>query len=409
MPDPLRFWTKAPQARRTLLFASSTHVWSDLFYAMYVPLLLPIKDDLDLTFFEVGLLRAGYSAASTVLQIPVGFLAEKVGEFWLLVGGNLWVASGMVGMGLAPTFGILLALTLIGGLGGGTQHPLASGMVSRAYDAKGRATAVGTVNFAGDLGKMAAPALALVVAVTYGWRVTMVTVGIAAIVFFVASVSIRKSVDLGKPEVVRSDEVEGNSQENGSRGFAVLSVVGFIDSAIRAAALTFVPFILRDRGMSDPQVTAMLIFLLFGGAIGKYVCGWLSERYNTVSLIWMTKGMAAAFLFATIYVPMLLILPLMVILGIGLNGTSSVLYATVARFVPQARRSRMYGFFYTTNETGGFAAPLVFGGLADVFGIRASMAVLAVFSATILPVSLALRQYFRPSADWQKLSGKAPV
>lgn len=402
MNSPLGFWKRSPQPRRTLLFASATHVWSDLFYAIYAPLLPLIKDDLDLTFTEVALLKSAYSAASAVLQVPVGFLAEKVGEFWLLVGGNLWVASGIVGMAFAPTFGVLLAITLIGGLGGGTQHPLASGIVSRAYDAKGRATAVGTVNFAGDLGKMAAPAMALIVAVAYGWRTTLFVIGVAAIIFFVASFFVRRSVDIGKAEPIDSKSENSHAGGAANKGFALLSVVGFIDSAIRAAALTFVPFILEDRGMSTPQIFAMLFLLLGGGAIGKYVCGWLSERYDTISLIWITKGLAAAFLFATIYTPMFAIGPLMVLLGIGLNGTSSVLYATVATFVPQAHRGRMYGFFYTTNEFGGFAAPLVFGRLADVFNIRISMAVMALFTATILPVSLALRKHLKPPTVWDE-------
>ena len=52
-------------------------------------------------------------------------------------------------------------------------------MVSRAYDDKGRATAVGTVNFAGDLGKMIAPLVAGLIAVSMGWRATFMVVGLA--------------------------------------------------------------------------------------------------------------------------------------------------------------------------------------------------------------------------------------
>ncbi|MXY44683.1 MAG: MFS transporter [Dehalococcoidia bacterium] len=403
MINPLRFWTRAPQARRTLLFASATHVWSDLFFALYAPLLPLIKDDLDLTFTEVAMLKSLYAAASAVLQVPVGFMADRVGEFWLLVGGNLWVAVGLIGMALAPSFVLLLAFTLLGGLGGGTQHPLASGIVSRAYDSRARATAVGTVNFAGDLGKMAAPAFALVVAVSYGWRGTMLVIGIGAIAFFLALMFIRRSVEIDRPEPVESKRADAyDGTDKSITGFKILSVVGFIDSAIRAAALTFVPFILEDRGMESTEIFIMLILLLAGGAFGKYLCGWFSERHGLISIVWVTKASAAIFLVATIYAPMVTMAPLMVLLGIGLNGTSSSLYATVASFVPQARRSRMYGFFYTTNEIGSFAAPLAFGRVADVFSIRASMALMGLLAATILPVSLALRGFLRPSPAWEE-------
>ena len=387
--------------RRTLIFASATHVWSDLFFALYAPLLPLIKEDLDLTFTEVGMLKALYSAASTVLQVPVGFMAERVGEFWLLVGGNIWVALGLIAMSLAPGFVALLAATLVGGLGGGTQHPLASGIVSRAYDTKARATAVGTVNFAGDLGKMAAPAVALVVAVAYGWRETMLFTGIAAVAFFLASTLVRRSVDIGRPEPAGPEHAHGGGRTNA--GFRILSVVGFIDSGIRAAALTFVPFILAHRGMEESLVFVMLILLLAGGALGKYVCGWLSERHGLISIVWATKALAAALLAATVAAPMVAMAPLVVLLGIGLNGTSSSLYATVALFAPQARRSRMYGFFYTTNSIGEFAAPLAFGRLADALNIRASMGLMGLFAATVLPVSLALRAHLRPEPARESL------
>ena len=404
MINPLRFWTRAPQARRTLLFASATHVWSDLFFALYAPLLPLIKDDLDLTFTEVAMLKSLYAAAMAVLQVPVGFMADRVGEFWLLVGGNIWVAVGLIGMSLAPTFALLLAFTLLGGLGGGTQHPLASGIVSRAYDSKARATAVGTVNFAGDLGKMAAPAIALVVALSHGWRGTMLIIGIGAIAFFLASTFIRRSVEIGRAESVESRPANGDGRDDSTTtGFKILSVVGLIDGAIRAAALTFVPFILDDRGMEKTEIFVMLILLLAGGAFGKYICGWFSERHGLISIVWITKASAAVLLVATVYAPMVTIAPLMVLLGVGLNGTSSSLYATVAIFAPQARRSRMYGYFYTTNEIGAFAAPLLFGRIADIFSIRASMALMGLFTATILPVSLALRGYLRPSSAWEEV------
>jgi len=49
----------------------------------------------------------------------------------------------------------------------------------------------------------------------------------------------------------------------------------------------------------------------------------------------------------------------LVALGLGLNGTSSVLSAPVAELIPSHRRARLYGYFYTTNETGTVLAPLV--------------------------------------------------
>ena len=395
----LRFWQKSQPARRTLIFASSTHVWSDLFFALYAPLLPLIKEDLGLTFTEVALLKSVYAGASAVLQVPAGFIAERVGEFWLLIGGNIWVAVGLICMAFAPGFALLLGFTLVGGLGGGTHHPLASAIVSRAYEDKGRATAVGTVNFAGDIGKLLAPVLALVIAVNYGWRITMLVIGVAAIVYMVMTLLIRRSINIGRPDP--TDNGPHASDRTIGAGYITLSIVGFLDSATRAAALTFIPFILEDKGYSISQIFSMLILLLIGGAAGKYLCGRLSERYGTIELIWITKGIAAGLLVLTVYTPLTLIGPLMIVLGITLNGTSSVLYSTVAEMVPNARRSRMYGFFYTTNESGSFAAPLFYGVIADIFSVRTSMVIMGILTAVILPVSLPLRTYLDRNKAWE--------
>ena len=391
----LRFLKEPDQAGRSLVFASATHVWSDLFFSLLVPLLFIMKEDpeLDLSFAQVGFLSTVHTGASAVLQVPSGFLAERIGEFWLLLGGNLWAAAGLVAMAIASSYPWLLGTALLGGLGGGTQHPLASSLVSRIYDEQGRSTALGAVNFAGDLGKMVAPVVALLVAPRYGWRATMWVVGLAGMAFMMLAGVVRRG---GAPPPVPSPGVDGEGASAGSvetAGFVVLSLVGFLDSSARRGALVFMPFLLRDKGMSAEQVIGLTFLLLAGGAAGKLVCGWLDERYGSVSLIWGTKGLTAALLVAALYTPVPLLAPLMVLLGIGLNGTSSVLYATVAAFVPLRLRARYYGIFYTTNEGGTTLAPVVYGLLADLLQVRTTLVIMALVTTLVLPASLPLRKY----------------
>ena len=373
------------------------HVWSDLFFALLLPLLPSIKNTLGLTFFQVWLLRSMFSGATAILQIPAGFLAESVGEFWLLVLGNAWVSLGLIAMALSPVFIVLLVASFIGGLGGGTQHPLGSSLVSRAYDDRGRSTAVGTVNFAGDLGKMLAPLVALI-AIPFGWRAVLWAVGIGGLLFMMLSILTRRSVDIGKP-VSKVKAEDGGSGDSGRMGgFAMLSVVGFLDSATRGASLVILPFVMDAKGMGPGQISLMLILLFAGGAVGKYVVGWLGERFPTVSLIWGTKGLTAVLLMLSLATPAMVLAPLMVILGIGLNGTSSALYASVANLIPLRRRARFYGLFYTTNEVGMVLVPLIYGVVADMFGLSAAVIVMGLATMLILPVSLGLRSHLSLTA-----------
>ena len=398
--------SKGPvRRRRTLAFASATHVWSDLFYALLIPLLPLMREDpaLDLSYTEIGLLRTGFGTASVVLQIPAGFLAERWDEFWLLIAGNIWVGAGFLLMAALTSFVPLLAATVLGGLGGGTQHPLATSMVSRAYRDEGHSVAVGTVNFAGDIGKLLAP---LVVVVGLGWRSTMRLVGAAGIVFMALSMLTRRSV--GPP---RKDDapVEGGSPSvidaaAPARGLFTLGSIGFMDAATRTAALTFVPFVLADRGAGTREVLILLTLLLAGGAAGKYGCGWLDDRYGSMGLVWWTKGVTALLLLAILVTPVVSAPALMLVLGFGLNGTSSVLYAAVARFAPRDRRATTYGYYYTVTEASAIA-PLIYGRIADMTNLRVTMMVMAAATALILPASLLVRRHLAAGAPPRAASG----
>src|SRR5207245_1061080 len=77
-----------------------------------------------------------------------------------------------VGYGVAGLTGSLygvIAGLLLAGLGGSTQHPIASTLVSGAYPGLRSRTALGTYNFTGDVGKVVLPALFALIAASLGW------------------------------------------------------------------------------------------------------------------------------------------------------------------------------------------------------------------------------------------------
>jgi len=90
--------------------------------------------------------------------------------------------------------------------------------------------------------------------------------------------------------------------------------------------------------------------------------------------------------------PALFLLPVQ---GIALNGTSSVLYGTVAELVVPERRSRVYGVFYTIGIGSGALAPPLFGLLSDAAGVPVTLAALAAAILTTLP----LAQLLRPAVE----------
>jgi len=85
-------------------------------------------------------------------------------------------------------------------------------------------------------------------------------------------------------------------------------------------------------------------------------------------------------------------------IGIVLNGTSSVLYGTVAELVPAARRARAFGVFYTLTIGAGALSPALYGLLGDTIGVPRTFGVIAAVVLLVLPLTLGLRPALRALA-----------
>ena len=86
-------------------------------------------------------------------------------------------------------------------------------------------------------------------------------------------------------------------------------------------------------------------------------------------------------------IPSLVLLPL---LGVMLNGTSSVLYGTVPELAPPDRTERAFALFYTGTIGSGAFAPVLFGVLGDAAGATWATLATAVTAIATIPIALAL-------------------
>jgi hypothetical protein len=77
------------------------------------------------------------------------------------------------------------------------------------------------------------------------------------------------------------------------RRYAFLSALGMLDSSTRGAALAFLPFLLLDKGL-DASGVSWLFTVVFGGALGKFGCGWLGDRLGSTALIVTTELVTVA-------------------------------------------------------------------------------------------------------------------
>jgi len=174
-------------------------------------------------------------------------------------------------------------------------------------------------------------------------------------------------------------------------GFPLLLSVGVIDSATRMAFLTFLPFVLTAKGASLPTVGLALTLVFAGGAAGKLVCAFIGARIGTVATVWLTETVTALGIVALLPLPLEAALVLLPVVGIALNGTSSVLYGSVPDLVTPKKRQRAFGIFYTGTIGAGAVSPALYGLLGDAVGVSSALIVVAAVVLLTLPMTLVLR------------------
>jgi len=396
------------QRRITLTTGGVFHFFHDGIadgLAVFLPLW---QTSFGLSLTQVGLLVTCFEGATGFLQIPAGFLGERFGERTLLVVGTLVTAISFMCLGFVEGLVSLVFLLFVGGAGAAVQHPLASSMVSKAYNHNGRRMALGTYNFSGDIGKFLFPALAAVALFRIGWRPVCAGMGLFGCMLAVALFFILRHARVGGSELGEKNQ-KGASKTNdwgivNKGAFSTLSVIGVVDTAVRVAMITFGPFLFIQKGLRAESVGFALSLLFIGGAAGKFICGALAERIGITATVVITECITGFGILLLTVLPFPHIYFFLPVLGAALNGTSSVLYGTVADFVSPHRVARAFGLFYTFVIAAAALAPPIMGRISEILGLGDSIRLIGWIALSTVPMALALaRQTVELSKENQNI------
>jgi MFS family permease len=387
----------APE-RRTMGVACGAHVLHDGFTDLLYVLLPLWQAEFGLGYAEVGLLRAFYVGSMAGFQVPAGLFAERFGGPLILGLGTALAGIGYLVAGASVGFAMLIGALILGGLGSGVQHPIGANLVAQAFSGQRSRAALAGYNFSGDLGKMAFPAATALLLTLMPWRAATMTIGIVGLAAAAAILAARGLPGReAKPQgAVSEPETAGASQRG--RGFPLLLAIAMIDSATRMGFLTFLPFLLKMKGADLPMIGIALTLVFAGGAAGKLLCGWLGARLGVVRATFVTEGLTAAGILLLLPLPLIAGLTVLPLIGMALNGTSSVLYGTVPELVAPARRQRAFGIFYTSGVGAGALAPVLYGLASDLADVATMMVLIAAVVLVTLPLAWRLRRYLDQSA-----------
>jgi MFS family permease len=384
-------------ARRTMAVACGAHMLHDGFTDLLYVLLPLWQTEFGLGYAEIGLLRALFAGSMAGFQVPAGALAERIGGPLLLGLGTALLGIGYLAAGASVGFAMLTGALVVAGLGASVQHPIAANLVAQAYPGVRSRTALGTYNFSGDLGKTAVPALTAWLVALMPWRSATALLGCGALAAAAAILAVRglPGAVVREPKLAEREAARAETSEEPRRGFPLLLSIAMIDSATRMGFLTFLPFLLKLKGAELPTIGIALTLIFSGGAVGKLVCGWLGARLGVVKAVFLTEGMTAAGILALVPLPLIAGLAVLPLIGVALNGTSSVLYGTVPELVAPERRQRAFSIFYTGGIGAGALSPVLYGLVSDLIDVPVMMALIATVVLATLPLTWCLRPSLR--------------
>jgi MFS transporter, FSR family, fosmidomycin resistance protein len=380
------------RALRSACIAHAVHDgMTDLVYV-----LLPIwQTQFAISYAMAGLMRALYSGVMAGLQIKASGLSKRFGRRALLVTGTALAGTGYLLAGQAGGIVGIGAALAFGGMGASTQHPLASSLVADTHRGSASKKALASYNFSGDVGKMLVPALVGVSLNWMSWRQSVTAIGLLGIA---TALFLARTMPTLPPKTLtdKARDSAAASSSTASSGFIALLLTGVLDSASRMGFLTFLPFLLKSKGAVSSTIGLALSLLFIGGAAGKLVCGYLGVRLGMMRTVWLTEAATALFILLILGLDLNPALALLPLLGLALNGTSSVLYGTVPELVQSDNREHAFALFYTGTIGGGALSPILFGYLSDRAGIPLAMKAVAGILLLTLPLAWWVQRKIEP-------------
>ncbi len=330
-----------------------------------------------------------------------GWLVDKYGAKWLLVGYLLGCAATSVAAWASPDLAILFVTMFAMGSFASIYHPAGLSLISRETRPQDRTRALGYHGILGSLGIASAPLLAGLVLEFLDWRqyylvlaIPGTLLGLLMALFLVEHhrVAAKANRAAGLPEPTTTDE------PSNWNGFFVLTVSGVLTGLAYAALVNFLPRYLEgiDLGFTATNPRSMKNYLAGGvllvGVAGQYLAG-------KIGRVDKLERQLAVVLFAT--------LPLLIAMGFAegvqriwaVGAVSFVLFmqqplynSLIAQYVPLRRRSLGYGFSNTVSfGIGGLGATYA-GLFTDDRIIYGSLGGF-VFLAGVVALWLAMRKH----------------
>jgi predicted MFS family arabinose efflux permease len=347
------------------------HFLSHFYVLCLPPLFLPWQKSFGVSFAELGLTVALMSGTTAVLQTPVGFLVDRYGARIFLVGGTLLMSLSMAAMGLATDFWQILVLATLSGIGNSVIHPCDYAIISGSVDHDRMGRSFALHSFSGNLGFSAGPPVMALLAVTIGWRSSLLLVGLLGVPVVL---SILLQSRILKDQVRHETHHAGEALTGRALLFSrtMLLFFGFylLGSMAGAGVQAWLITVLHTvKGFELAIASTALTGYMAGSTCGVLVGGWFADTYRQhVSGFAVALTVVSASLVLVVAVaalPWEVVIGLMFGSGLALGASRTPRDVMLKDASPPGQIGKVFGFVSAGLPLGSALTPVPFGMLID--------------------------------------------
>lgn len=335
------------------------------------------------SYAEVTALVLASNAASAVIQPLFGWLGDKKARPWLMAAGIFLAGLGMAGIGLLPSYPLIMASAMLSGIGVAMFHP-EGGRLANLTAGEQKGTGMSIFAVGGKLGFTFGPLVASATLTLCGMPGTLVFLvpSTACAVFLLAQNRAFLSFGL----VDKQTETEGGRDD--WCGFSVVMGAVSCRSIMYYAFLSFIPlFLVANLGQDETFASSIISLFAIICAVGTIASGWAGQRLGAKRLI------IASYLLVAVEVAifalngsLVVALALIMLLAVSCDISYPSAVALGQSFVPHHLGMASGISFGVMVCIGGVMAP-VFGLIGDAFGLQVVM--LSVAGIALLGAAIA--------------------
>ncbi|MDQ7988995.1 MAG: MFS transporter [Candidatus Dactylopiibacterium sp.] len=358
---------------RVLGAISVSHFLNDMMQSLILALYPLLKGGFNLSFAQIGMITFTYQATASLLQPLIGLYTDRRPQPYSLALGMCCTLVGLLLLGTASNYAMLLVAAAVIGLGSSIFHPESS-RVARMASGGRVGLAQSLFQVGGNAGTALGPLLTALVVIPNGqgsvaWFALLALVAIA-VLWRVGQWYAAQQASGRFKTGQRHDPAQGAlSRRQVAGAISVLLVLIFSKYFYMASMSSYFTFYLMHKfGLSVQTAQVHLFIFLFAVAAGTVIGGPLGDRFGRKRIIWASILGVAPFTMVLPYVGLELTTLLSFVIGALLASafTSIVVYAQ--ELMP-GRVGMVAGLFYGFAFGMGAVGAAVLGKLADLTSI----------------------------------------